>query len=74
VQSFNCIAVPLTKTRAFWMLAEKRRFVRRLEWLTLWPNVPYFPQISHLPGKAGPPLRDTLVSYNIAQAKILSHF
>ena len=32
---------------AFCILATQRWLVRRLEWLTLWPNCSDFPQISH---------------------------
>jgi hypothetical protein len=45
VQAKTREAFPPTKMVVFWMFGIQRRFVFRLEWLTLWPNVTPFPQI-----------------------------
>src|SRR5215208_8332507 len=49
VQTFLRFATPSMTTTLDWMFGLNMRFVRRLEKLTLWPNLVVLPQTSHLP-------------------------
>ena len=49
VQTFRRLATPLMTRTLDWIFGLNMRFVRRLEKLTLWPNVVDLPQTSHLP-------------------------
>ena len=49
VQTFLRLATPSMTTTLDWMFGLNMRFVRRLEKLTLWPNLVVLPQTSHLP-------------------------
>jgi hypothetical protein len=49
VQTFLRFATPSITTTLDWMFGLNMRFVRRLEKLTLWPNLVVLPQTSHLP-------------------------
>ena len=48
VQILTRVGVPLTDIVSLWVLGRKRVLVRRLEWLTLLPDIPTLLQISHL--------------------------
>ena len=43
------LCLPSMTTTLDWMFGLNMRFVRRLEKLTLWPNLVVLPQTSHLP-------------------------
>jgi hypothetical protein len=47
VHTFTLRWLPLRLRVCLWMLGMNRVLVRRLEWLTLLPDMPIFPQISH---------------------------
>ena len=49
VQTFLRFATPSMTTTLDWMFGLNKRFVRRFEKLTLWPNLVVLPQTSHLP-------------------------
>ena len=49
VQTFLRFATPSMTNTLDWMFGLNMRFVRRLEKLTLWPNLVVLPQTSHLP-------------------------
>ena len=49
VQTFLRFATPSMTSTLDWIFGLNMRFVRRLEKLTLWPNLVVLPQTSHLP-------------------------
>jgi len=49
VQTFRRFATPSITSTLVWIFGLNMRFVRRLEKLTLWPNVVVLPHTSHLP-------------------------
>ena len=46
VQTYARVAFPPSRTRTRWRFGSKRRFVATIEWLRLWPNEGFFPQIA----------------------------
>jgi len=46
VHTYSRRGVPPTSIRTFWRFGLKRRFVATIEWLRLWPNEGFFPQIA----------------------------
>jgi hypothetical protein len=46
VQTYARVALPPRSTRTRWRFGLKRRFVATIEWLRLWPNDGFFPQIA----------------------------
>jgi hypothetical protein len=46
VQTYARVAFPPRSTRTRWRFGLKRRFVATIEWLRLWPNDGFFPQIT----------------------------
>ncbi len=53
MQTFRRFDTPLTTITRDWIFGLNMRFVRRLEKLTLWPNLVVLPQTSHLPATLG---------------------
>ena len=47
VQILTRFGAPFTVIVSLWVLGRKRVLVRRLEWLTLFPDIPTLPQTSH---------------------------
>jgi hypothetical protein len=48
VHTYARFAVPSIRTRTRWRFGSKRRFVATIEWLRLWPNDGFFPQIAQI--------------------------
>jgi hypothetical protein len=48
VQTYARWGVPSMSTRTRWTFGSKRRFVATIEWLRLWPNDGFFPQIAQI--------------------------
>jgi len=48
VQTYARFGVPSMSTRTRWRFGSKRRFVATIEWLRLWPNDGFFPQIAQI--------------------------
>ena len=46
VQTYARVALPFSMTRTRWRLGLNRRFVATIEWLRLWPNDGFLPQIA----------------------------
>lgn len=47
VQILTRVGVPFIVIVCLWVLGRKRVLVRRLEWLTLFPDIPTLRQTSH---------------------------
>ena len=54
MQTYARVAVPFSSTRMCWRFGLKRRFVATIEWLRLWPNPGFFPQIAQTFDIGGP--------------------
>lgn len=48
VQTFIRLTPPLIEARTVWMFGIHRRFVRRWEWLIVFPTWGFRPQTSHI--------------------------
>ena len=48
VQTYARVAVPSSSTRTRWRFGSNRRFVATIEWLRLFPNDGFFPQIAQI--------------------------
>ena len=46
MQTYARVGLPPSSTRTRWRFGLKRRFVATIEWLRLWPNDGFFPQIA----------------------------
>jgi hypothetical protein len=74
VQTFLRFATPSMTNTLDWMFGLNMRFVRRLEKLTLWPNLVVLPQTSHLPAtsssfRSDVPERDLVYASLTARAE-----
>jgi len=45
VQTYTRRGADPMRIRTFWRFGLKRRFVATIEWLRLWPNAGFFPQL-----------------------------
>jgi hypothetical protein len=45
VQTYTRRGAPAIRIRTFWRFGLKRRLVATIEWLRLWPNAGFFPQL-----------------------------
>ena len=48
VQTYARVGEPFNSTRTRWRFGLKRRFVATMEWLRLWPNEGFLPQMAQI--------------------------